>query len=233
MDENLTAEQRAHQRRLLQSMISELETKIAPIKELDKLCKRCDGMFRVGARVETREDTSGTGADERAVVRRRGRAGPVRAPRAAVALPRRGDRRAPRREWPVAEAVTFKRVRRWPGSRRSHRTGSPTARRGTPDGFDYPGDEGRGRCHGTEMPPTRAAPAWSTARGTVGSRVSCSSQRPRAHGPCPAAHRRWGSRRAGTGLNGRDWTPLHHALFYGYHAAARVLSSTARKSTDA
>ena len=59
MDENLTAEQRAQQRRLLQSMISELETKIAPIKELSKLSKRCDGMFRVGARVETREDTSG------------------------------------------------------------------------------------------------------------------------------------------------------------------------------
>ena len=50
MDEELTAEQQATQERLLQSMISELETKIAPIKELDKLSKRCDGMFRVGAR---------------------------------------------------------------------------------------------------------------------------------------------------------------------------------------
>ena len=59
MYEDLTAEQQAQQERLLQGLLAETKTKIALRKEIDELKQRADGIYAVGARVETREETSG------------------------------------------------------------------------------------------------------------------------------------------------------------------------------
>ena len=229
MYEDLTAEQQAQQERALQSMISELETKIAPIKELDKLSKRCDGMFRVGARVETREDTSGdwgrwsepSSVGEVVLVRRVPPEQRSPLPKAWATYDVRYD------DGRVAEAVTFERLRRYPGT--------PVF---APNGKSYcsplehitdliiqatsVGDVATvRRCLDAGGPGmvNRSMNGWFESIMFVASGhgytdlVRLLIERGGAvDEPCTG------------GSNGkRNWTPLHHALFYGYHAAARVL----------
>ena len=114
MYEDLTAEQQAHQERLLQGLLAETKTKIALRKEIDELKQRADGIYAVGARVETREETSGdwgrwsepSSVGEVVLIRR----APERAPiQPATYDVRYGDGR-------VAEAVPLERVRRYPGT---------------------------------------------------------------------------------------------------------------------
>ena len=227
MYEDLTAEQRAQQRRLLQSMISELETKIAPIKELDKLSKRCDGMFRVGARVETRKDTSGdwgrwsepSSVGEVVLVRcvPPERRSPL--PKAWATYDVRYD------DGRVAEAVTLERVRKYPGT--------PCY---APNGKDY--------CSPLESPHNLIIQASNVGdAATVAKCLDAGVKIEHAMNGCFESILFIASGRGHTDLvrlliergaavdephqgsaqGKRDWTPLHHALFFGYHAAARVL----------
>lgn len=227
MDEDLTPEQQAQQQRLLQSMLSELETKIAPIKELDELSKRCDGMFRVGARVETRKDTSGdwgrwsepSSVGEVVLVRCVPPEQRSPLPKAWATYDVRYD------DGRVAEAVPLERVRRYPGT--------PCY---APNGKDY--------CSPLESPHNLIIQASNVGdAATVAKCLDAGVKIEHAMNGCFESILFIASGRGHTDLvrmlvergaavdephqgsaqGKRDWTPLHHALFFGYHAAARVL----------
>ena len=127
MDEDYTPEQRAASDAALQSLLAELRTKKALRNEIDELKKRADGVYAVGARVETREETSKewgrwsepSSVGEITLVRR----APERAPIQPATYDVRYD------DGRVAKAVPLERVRRYPGTHATRRTGRITARR--------------------------------------------------------------------------------------------------------
>ena len=223
MYEDLTAEQQAQQERLLQGLLAETKTKIALRKEIDELKKRADGIYAVGARVETREDTSGdwgrwsepSSVGEVVLVRQ----APERAPiQPATYDVRYGDGR-------VAEAVPLERVRRYPGT--------PCY---APNGKDY--------CSPLESPHNLIIQASNVGdAATVAKCLDAGVKIEHAMNGCFESILFIASGRGHTDLvkmlverdaavdephqgsaQGKsNWTPLHHALFFGYHAAARVL----------
>ncbi|CAH0369283.1 unnamed protein product [Pelagomonas calceolata] len=223
MDEDLTAEQQAHQERLRQSLLAETKTKIALRKEIDELKKRADGIYAVGARVETREETSEewgrwsepSSVGEVVLIRR----APERAPiQPATYDVRYGDGR-------VAEAVPLERVRRYPGT--------PAF---APNGKAY--------CSPLESPHNLIIQASNVGdAATVAKCLDAGVKIEHAMNGCFESILFIASGRGHTDLvkmlvergaavdephqgsaqGKRNWTPLHHALFFGYHAAAQVL----------
>ena len=223
MDEDLTAEEQAQQERLLQSLLAETKTKIALRKEIDELKQRADKIYAVGARVETREETSGdwgrwsepSSVGEVVLVRR----APERAPiQPATYDVRYGDGR-------VAEAVPLERVRRYPGT--------PAF---APNGKAY--------CSPLESPHNLIIQASNVGdAATVAKCLDAGVKIEHAMNGCFESILFIASGRGHTDLvkmlvergaavdephqgsaqGKRDWTSLHHALFFGYHAAARVL----------
>jgi hypothetical protein len=223
MYEDLTAEQQAQQERLLQSLLAETKTKIALRKEIDELKQRADGIYAVGARVETREETSGnwgrwsepSSVGEVVLVRR----APERAPiQPATYDVRYGDGR-------VAEAVPLERVRRYPGT--------PAF---APNGKAY--------CSPLESPHNLIIQASNVGdAATVAKCLDAGVKIEHAMNGCFESILFIASGRGHTDLvkmlvergaavdephqgsaqGKRDWRPLHHALFFGCHAAARVL----------
>ena len=223
MDEDLTAEQQAHQERLLQGLLAETKTKIALRKEIDELKQRADGIYAVGARVETREETSEdwgrwsepSSVGEVVLIRR----APERAPiQPATYDVRYGDGR-------VAEAVPLERVRRYPGT--------PCY---APNGKAY--------CSPLESPHNLIIQASNVGdAATVAKCLDAGVKIEHAMNGCFESILFIASGRGHTDLvrmlvergaavdethqgsaqDKRDWRPLHHALFFGYHAAARVL----------
>ena len=99
MDEDYTPEQRAASDAALQSLLAELRTKKALRNEIDELKKRADGVYAVGARVETREETSKewgrwsepSSVGEITLVRRATERAPIQPATYDVRLPDAGD----------------------------------------------------------------------------------------------------------------------------------------------